>query len=196
VAEDEPEAPVATTTVTQQSSTFFAYVTKITKFKRQTRHTTTSKHPHRKHVELPMLVSLPLLGSGPAVAQGPGTTPGATVPGSGATAPYTFPSPFAATDQDAPSAASSSDSPKASTTSKSPAQPRAEQRPFEPLPLAPYNWAGFGASGFAPLSGGSGPLAALARPYKFAAPAHIGPHVPTPTLGLSVAFLEPFERPG
>jgi hypothetical protein len=196
VAEDEPEAPVATTTVTQQSSTFFAYVTKITKFKRQTRHTTTSKHPHRKHVELPMLVSLPLLGSGPAVAQGPGTTPGATVPGSGATAPYTFPSPFEATDQDAPSAASSSASSKASTTSKSPAQPRAEQRPFEPLPLAPYNWAGFGASGFAPLSGGSGPLAALARPYKFAAPAHIGPHVPTPTLGLSVAFLEPFERPG
>jgi hypothetical protein len=142
-----------------------------------------------------MLFSLPLVGSGPTVAQGPGTTmPGATVPGSGATAPYTFPSPFEATEQVGPSSASSADF--STTTGKSPAQPRAEQQPFEPLPLAPYNWAGFGASGFAPLSSGSGPIAALSRPYKFAAPAHIGPQVPTPTLGLSVAFLEPFERPG
>jgi hypothetical protein len=54
-----------------------------------------------------------------------------------------------------------------------------------------------GAAGFAPPSGGSSSAPALALPvYKLAAPAPTGLQLPTPILGRSVTFPEPFERPG
>ncbi len=210
VAGDEPVAPVATKApVLAPSGTFFRTNVPAKKASphRSTRHTATaSKRPHKRHIQLPLVGSLPsvgslpMLGSGPVAAPAPGAKPSVTVPGSGATAPYAFPSPFAAPSAFAAPSDTAHSSSKSSSSSSKPskvaAQPRAEQHPFVPLPLAPYNWASFGASGFAPLSGGSGPLAAAPRPFKFAAPAHIGPQVPTLTLGRSAAFLEPFERPG
>jgi hypothetical protein len=54
---------------------------------------------------------------------------------------------------------------------------------------------GFGAGG-STSPGGAGAVAVDGDAYKLAAPAQTGPRMPTPTLGRSVAFLDPFERPG
>ncbi|HET8527959.1 MAG TPA: hypothetical protein VFL60_03540 [Gaiellaceae bacterium] len=51
-------------------------------------------------------------------------------------------------------------------------------------------------AGSAPAGGFPGPDAAGNEPYRFAAPARIRPQVPASTLGRSMAFLDPFERPG
>jgi hypothetical protein len=93
-----------------------------------------------------------------------------------------------------PSAASPNTSPQPSELRE---HPRAERSPRSSfLPVGEFS-AGSGASGFAPLpGGGSGPIAAVLSPFKFAAPAQLGPQMPTPTLGRSAAFIEPFERPG
>jgi hypothetical protein len=72
------------------------------------------------------------------------------------------------------------------------------------LPAAPWvpglpgdpGSAGSGTSGSAPPSGGGGLTVLAFGPYKFAAPAQLGPQVPAPVLGRSVTFLDPFERPG
>jgi hypothetical protein len=52
-----------------------------------------------------------------------------------------------------------------------------------------------GAAGPAP-HGGAGAIGLVGRAFRFVAPAHLGPQSPAPTLGRSVAFSEPIERPG
>lgn len=44
--------------------------------------------------------------------------------------------------------------------------------------------------------GGAGAFGLAGRAFKLVAPAHLGPQSPAPTLGRSVAFSEPIERPG
>ena len=53
-----------------------------------------------------------------------------------------------------------------------------------------------GAGGIAPPSGGSSAPAVALPAFKLAAPAPTGLQLPAPILGRSVAFPEPFERPG
>ncbi|HEY4417910.1 MAG TPA: hypothetical protein VGN22_00225, partial [Pseudonocardia sp.] len=53
-----------------------------------------------------------------------------------------------------------------------------------------------GAAGFAPPSGGSSAPGLALPTFKLAAPAPNGPQMHAPILGRSVAFPEPFERPG
>ncbi|HEY2219398.1 MAG TPA: hypothetical protein VGH35_08655 [Gaiellaceae bacterium] len=53
-----------------------------------------------------------------------------------------------------------------------------------------------GAAGIAPPSGGSSAPGLALPTFKLAAPAPNGPQMHAPTLGRSVAFPEPFERPG
>jgi hypothetical protein len=60
----------------------------------------------------------------------------------------------------------------------------------------PGNPPSFGATGSAPPPGSAGIVGDRPGTFKLAAPAPIGPRMPTPTLGRSVAFLDPFERPG
>jgi hypothetical protein len=52
-----------------------------------------------------------------------------------------------------------------------------------------------GAASPAP-HGGAGAFGLAGRAFKLVAPAHLGPQSPAPTLGQSVAFSEPIERPG
>jgi hypothetical protein len=59
----------------------------------------------------------------------------------------------------------------------------------------PGNAPSIGASGSAPPPPGGGVWAEPGR-FKLAAPAPIGPRMPTSTPGWSTAFIEPFERPG
>jgi hypothetical protein len=74
------------------------------------------------------------------------------------------------------------------------------KRQEEPAPTSSNDsftgFAGSGPAGSAPLPGGGGLVGLLARPYKFVAPAHLGPQSSAPDLGRPVAFLDPFERPG
>jgi hypothetical protein len=113
---------------------------------------------------------------------GPGTEPGAVVssepqPGLGAGSPASNPR-----DESVPERPSSGS-----------AGPAAPAGPGTPCCGSSTD---LGAAGFAPPSGGSS-APALALPiFKLAAPAPIGPQMSAPTLGRSVAFPEPFERPG
>jgi hypothetical protein len=53
-----------------------------------------------------------------------------------------------------------------------------------------------GAAGSAPSGGAGAGFALAGRPYKLVAPAHLGPRMQGPTLGRSVDFVDPLERPG
>ena len=63
-------------------------------------------------------------------------------------------------------------------------------------PLDAEEGLGVGGAGFTFHGGTGGSFGELRRQLTFVAPALIGPQSPAPTLGRSVAFLDPFERPG
>ena len=67
----------------------------------------------------------------------------------------------------------------------------------EPAPAhVTFDLLSAGAAGSAPSGGAGAGFALAGRPYKLVAPAHLGPRTPAPTLGRSVDFFDPLERPG
>jgi hypothetical protein len=116
-------------------------------------------------------------GPGSSSGSGSGSATSEPQPGLGAGLPASTPRDEGALDRD-------------SSPSAGPAAPAG---PGTPCCGSPSD---LGAAGFAPPSGGSSTPALALPVYKLAAPAPTWLQLPTPILGRSVTFPEPFERPG